>query len=59
MGGIVFVLVGAAGFLGVAFWTDPAGDDARVTADTMLSLFTGAIGFLAGLFSPSPVSRND
>ncbi len=55
--GIVLVLVGAAAFLGLAFWADPAGDNARVKAETLLALFTGAIGFLAGLFSPSPVEK--
>lgn len=54
--GVVIVLVGTAGFLCLAFWADTAAN-ARVSAETILSLFTGAIGFLAGLFAPSPVEK--
>ena len=52
------VLVGAAGALGmgVFFTTDKA--SAKITQpETMLTIFTTVVGFLAGLLSPSPVAN--
>jgi len=53
--GFVIVLVGSFAILaGSLFFEPPEG---ATSSQLMLTVFTTVVGFLAGLFSPSPVDR--
>jgi len=55
-----FSVVMVGSFIALAigvFW--PAGTNNVVKPDTILTTFTTVVGFLAGLFAPSPFSRTE
>ena len=51
-----FVLVGSFGFMAIGIFLKPQ-DGAVVKPELVLSMFTSVVGFLAGLFIPSPNNR--
>lgn len=52
------VMVGAALVLGLGVFEQVAKDTAQITkSDTILTVFTTVVGFLAGLLSPSPLAK--
>ena len=54
----VLVLVGMAGVLGMGVFTPfPSGSVQLTKTDTILTVLMSVISFLAGLLSPSPVSK--
>ena len=54
----VLVMVGTALSLGIGVFTKLQADATYATrGDTMLTVFTTVVGFLAGLLSPSPVNK--
>jgi hypothetical protein len=54
------VMVFAVVILGVNVWTKlETGATYATRSDTMLTVFTTVVGFLAGLLSPSPISKKE
>lgn len=59
IGAFSLVLVGAALVLGLGVFREISDATKQVTrTDTILTVFTTVVGFLAGLLSPSPLGRN-
>lgn len=59
IGAFSLVLVGAALVLGLGVFSEISDATKQVTrTDTILTVFTTVVGFLAGLLSPSPLGRN-
>lgn len=53
------VLVGAAVVLGIGVFSNAATGTAQLTkTDTILTVFMTVVGFLAGLLSPSPLTKS-
>ena len=54
------VMVGAVVVLGLGVFGTTQDAAKQITkSDTMLTVFTTVVGFLAGLLAPSPVARHD
>ena len=52
------VMVGAVVVLGIGVFSNMADGKTQITrSDTMLTVFTTVVGFLAGLLAPSPVGQ--
>ena len=54
--GFAFVLTGSFITLAVGVFVPAAG---KVTPELVLTMFTSVVGFLAGLFVPSPINNNN
>ena len=59
VGAFSLVLVGAALVLGLGVFGEISDTTKQITrTDTILTVFTTVVGFLAGLLSPSPLGRS-
>ena len=60
VGAFALVMVGSAAVLGIGVFSQVLDATKQITkSDTMLTVFTTVVGFLAGLLAPSPVGKKN
>jgi hypothetical protein len=60
VGAFALVMIGSAAVLGAGVFSQVVDASKQITkSDTILTVFTTVVGFLAGLLAPSPVSKKN
>ena len=60
VGAFALVMVGSAAVLGIGVFGEVPDATKQITkSDTILTVFTTVVGFLAGLLAPSPVGKKN